>query len=93
MARNGLSPHRIDRVVYGRVIPVLDEFNEALQTLASEPNREASASVPIAAIDSLQVPAAAGPYLARMGLESPESLRQRPLRRLVVFALHRSGIL
>ncbi len=42
---------------------------------------------------SLSIPAAAQPYLERMELDKPASLQEHLMQRLVVYALHRTGVL
>ena len=41
----------------------------------------------------ISVPAAAAPYLERMGLAEPEGLQETLLQRAVVFALVSDGVL
>lgn len=43
--------------------------------------------------DGLSIPGTAGPYLERLGLAHPEGLHERALRRIVVYALSRQGLL
>jgi hypothetical protein len=97
---DSLGPFR-DRGVLPR-FPYGTEINDEERTLAETlqnlesmvENRELEAVLDSAVLlDVVRIPEAALPYLERMGLASPSTLRERLQRRLVVFALAKNGIL
>jgi len=86
----------LDEFPYGSEVTAVERtLGEALQNLQSAVNERDLQTFldPETLRTTVKIPDAAGPYLERMDLAQPSTLRERALRRVVVLALSRHGAL
>jgi hypothetical protein len=86
----------LDEFPYGSEVTAVERtLGEALRNLQSAVNERDLQTFldPETLRTTVEIPDAAGPYLERMDLAQPSTLRERALRRVVVLALSRHGTL